>query len=125
MSERNLRAMGNADSGNPVVTRHRPSRSRKRINSHETFVHDSIDSLGYDWARIADPHITPKFPLKVYLPRTTDDVIEVVNEVKSLGQRLVIRSKGHSSNDLVLFEGGSVLLSPKSSTRFSRSTSRR
>ncbi|MGH4021352.1 MAG: FAD-binding oxidoreductase [Pseudonocardiaceae bacterium] len=115
MSERNIhiRAVGNADSDAPAATRRRPSRSRKRTNSHETFVHDSIDSLGYDWARIAEPHITPKFPLKVYLPRTTDDVIEVVKEVKSLGHRLGIRSKGHSSNDLVLMDGGSILLTEK------------
>ncbi len=113
MAERNIQVVGNADSGNHVLTRRRPSRSRKRINSHETFVHDSIDSLGYDWARIADPHTTPKFPLKVYLPRTTKDVIEVVKEAKSLGQRLGIRGKGHSSNDLVLVEGGSILLTEK------------
>lgn len=113
MSERDIRAVGDADSDTPAATRRRPSRSRKRINSHETFVHDSIDSLGYDWTRIAEPRIAPKFPLKVYLPRTTDDVIEVVKEVKSLGDRLGIRSKGHSSNDLVLVEGGSILLTEK------------
>lgn len=113
MAERNNWVVGNADSANYAVTRRRSSRSRKRINSHETFVHDSIDSLGYDWARIADPNITPKFPLKVYLPRTTDDVIKVVKEAKSLGQRIGIRSKGHSSNDLVLVEGGSILLTEK------------
>ena len=51
------------------------------------------NSLGYDWARIADPHITPKFPLKVYLPHTTDDVIKVVKEAKPLRQRLAVRSR--------------------------------
>lgn len=74
MSEHNLRAVGNADAI-AAAGEGWPSRIRRRINSHETFVHDSIDGLGYDWARIADPHITPKFPLKVYLPHTTDDVL--------------------------------------------------
>ena len=32
----------------------------KHINSHERFVHDSIDSLGYDWSRVADPHVQPR-----------------------------------------------------------------
>lgn len=90
-----------------------PSRWRKRINSHEAFVHDSIDSLGYDWGRIADPHVTPQFPFKVYLPRTTDDVVRVVKEARALGQELTIRCKGHSSNGLVLTDGGSVLLTEK------------
>ena len=83
---------------------------RAKIESHETVSHDSIDSLGYDWERIGNPHIKPKYPFKVYLPRTTEDVAAAVREVKQLGQQLRIRSKGHSSNDLVLADGGSVLL---------------
>ncbi len=83
---------------------------RGKIESHETFSHDSLDSLGYDWERIGNPKIGPKFPLKVYMPRTPEDVAKAVNECKTLGQELKVRSKGHSSNDLVLAEGGAVLL---------------
>ena len=83
---------------------------RRKIESHETFSHDSIDSLGYDWERIGNPKIAPKFPFKVYLPRKTEDVAEAVKECKKLGQELRIRSKGHSSNDLVLNPGGAVML---------------
>ena len=83
---------------------------RGRIESHEAFSHDSIDSLGYDWDRIGNPKIEPKYPFKAYLPQTTEDVAEAVREVKQLGQDLKIRSKGHSSNDLVLNEGGAVML---------------
>ena len=83
---------------------------RRKIESHETFSHDSIDSLGYDWERIGNPKIEPKFPFKVYLPRKTEDVAEAVKECKKLGQELRIRSKGHSSNDLVLNPGGAVML---------------
>lgn len=96
-----------------MTGRRGPSRWRKRINSHEAFVHDSIDSLGYDWGRIADPGVKPQFPFKVYLPRTTEDVVRVVKEAKALGEPLTIRCKGHSSNGLVLTEGGSVLLTEK------------
>ena len=83
---------------------------RGKIDSHETFSHDSIDSLGYDWERVGNPNIEPKHPFKVYMPRTTEDVAEAVKEVKALGQKLKVRSKGHSSNDLVLAEHGAVLL---------------
>jgi hypothetical protein len=86
---------------------------RRQINSHEAFTHDSLDSLGYDWGRVADPAVSPQFPLKVYLPRTTDDVVRVVKEIKQLGEKLVVRSKGHSSNDLVLAGGGSMLVTEK------------
>jgi hypothetical protein len=91
-----------------------PARSwRMRITSHETFDHDSIDSLGYDWSRIGHPDIAPKFPLKIYLPRSTDDLVKIVREAKQLGETLMIRSKGHSSNDLVLKEGGAVVVTEK------------
>jgi hypothetical protein len=83
---------------------------RRRIESHEAFSHDSIESLAYDWERIGNPKIPPKYPFKVYLPRSTEDVAAAVREVKQLGQELKIRSKGHSSNDLVLAEGGAVML---------------
>lgn len=91
-----------------------PARSwRRKITSHETFSHDSIDSLGYDWSRIADPAMDPKFPLKVYLPQSTEDLVRIVREAKTLGEELVVRSKGHSSNDLVLAEGGAVVVTEK------------
>lgn len=86
-----------------------PQAWRTRITSHETFTHDSIDSLGYDWARIANPGIAPRFPRKVYIPQTTEDVIAAVQECKTLGQHLTIRSKGHSSNDLVLTDGALLI----------------
>lgn len=85
----------------------------KKINSHEKFVHDSIDSLGYDWSRVADPAIAPAFPLRIYLPQTTADVVQIVKEVQGLGLSLTIRAHGHSSNDLVVRDGGTVLLTEK------------
>jgi hypothetical protein len=85
----------------------------KRINSHESFTHDSIDSLGYDWERVADPAIAPRYPRKIHLPRTTEDVVDAVREARALGEHLVVRSKGHSSNDLVVSERGVVLLTEK------------
>jgi hypothetical protein len=90
-----------------------PSAWRRRINSHETFTHDSIDSLGFDWERIAAPSIPSRLPRKIYLPRTTDDIVRAVRESRSLGERPIIRSKGHSSNDLVLTDGGSMILTEK------------
>ena len=86
---------------------------RKRITSHETFAHDSIDSLGYDWERIADPDIEPVFPFKIYLPASTDEIAAAVTEAKERGETLLVRGKGHSSNDLVLAERASVLLTEK------------
>ena len=77
--------------------------------SHSSFTHDSIDALGYDWERIANPELAPKHPFKVYFPRSTDDVVRVVKESTLLGQKLTVRSKGHSSNDLVLVDGGNIL----------------
>ncbi len=83
---------------------------RRHIDSHEAFSHDSIEHLSYDWSRVGNPDIAPKPPFKVYLPRNTDDVVRAVQETNQLGQRLRVRSKGHSSNDLVLEEGGAILL---------------
>lgn len=85
----------------------------KRINSHERFVHDSLDSLGYDWSRIGDPDAAPAYPLRVYLPQTTDDVVRIVGEAKDLGLAVTVRAHGHSSNDLVVRGGGTVLLTEK------------
>ena len=87
--------------------------SKGEHNSHRTFTHDSLDSLGYDWERIGDPAIPPRFPLKIYLPQTTEDVSIVLDEALRLGQRVRIRSKGHSSNDLVLEDRGVVLVTEK------------
>ncbi|MDQ6616801.1 MAG: FAD-binding oxidoreductase [Actinomycetota bacterium] len=98
-----------SDNGRVKLGFRRPT-WRTTINSHKGFTHDSIDSLGYDWERIANPSIKPRFPLKVYLPQTTDDIVKIVKEVKALGEHLAIRSAGHSSNNLVLNPGGSVLL---------------
>jgi hypothetical protein len=86
---------------------------RRSINQHETFDHDSIDSLFYDWDRIGDPDGQPRTPLKFYVPRTTEDVVRCVEECAGLGQVLIVRSKGHSSNDLVTPPGGAVLLTEK------------
>jgi len=86
---------------------------RRRINSHELFSHDSIDSLGYDWGRVAQPDVAPRFPLRVYLPQSTDDLVTAVRETRDRGARPVVRSKGHSSNDLVLSEGGTVIVMEK------------
>jgi hypothetical protein len=55
---------------------------RRAINQHETFDHDSIDSLFYDWDRIGDPAGPPRSPLKFYVPRTTDDVVRCVRGVR-------------------------------------------
>jgi len=86
---------------------------RSRISSHETFTHDSLESLGYDWERIGDPSIPPRYPLKIYLPETTEEIVAVVRAARDAGERLVVRSKGHSSNDLVLADRGSVLVTER------------
>lgn len=82
---------------------------RYKPTSHETFSHENIESYGYDWERIANPAIAPRHPAKIYLPRSTEDIAAAVRETRRLGQELRVRSKGHSSNDLVLTDGGAVL----------------
>ena len=79
------------------------------------FRHDSLDSLGHDYSRIADPQMAGREPLKVYLPSTTEELIAVIQEAKSLGEdgaqgRLKVRGSGHSSNDLVVTDRGSVIV---------------
>jgi FAD binding domain len=106
----------NGASGRKNGTSPKQSAWRRRITSHETFTHDSIDSLGYDWERIGNPDIKPKYPLKVYLPRTTEDIVRCVTEARTLGEKITVRSKGHSSNDLVLSDGGTVLVTEKLNT---------
>ena len=88
-------------------------RAKYVTTSHESFSHDSIESFGYDWGRIADPSVKPIYPLKIYLPQTTEDVVQAINETNQLGQKLTIRSKGHSSNNLVLVEKGNTLCTMK------------
>lgn len=84
--------------------------TKKKAAKHgHDFAHDSIRALGFDWSRVADPSVKGKYPLKVYLPQTTDDIVRAIRETKQLGQRLRIRGSGHSSNDLVLDEGGTIL----------------
>jgi hypothetical protein len=78
--------------------------------SHETIRHDSLSGLGYDWSKIADPGIPAKPPFKVYLPRTTEDVVRAVQEARESGEPLVVRGHGHSSNNLVTPDHGAVLL---------------
>src|SRR5262245_5162528 len=78
-------------------------------SSHDAFEHDSIDALGYDWERIAVPQIGPRHPTKVYLPRSTEHVSAALQEIRRLQQSIRIRSKGHSSNDLVCSDGGNIL----------------
>jgi hypothetical protein len=86
-------------------------------SSHDAFKHDSLNGLGYDWEWIADHDIGPKAPLKVYLPRSTDDVVAAIKDEKALSptfrQKFRIRSMGHSSNDLVLADKGTVLCTDK------------
>lgn len=86
---------------------------RYKPTSHENLPHDSIDSLGYDWERVANPAIRLKYPFKIYLPRTTEDVIAVVNEARQLGQTFRLRSRGHSSSDPVLVDKGVVVFAEK------------
>jgi hypothetical protein len=77
--------------------------------SHEAFSHDSIDSLAYDWERVASPNIAPKRPFQVFFPETTAEVVEAVKSLAARGKSFKIRSKGHSSNDLVLEDRGNII----------------
>lgn len=66
--------------------------------------------LSRDWSRMADQSAPAQTPFKVYLPRTTSDVVRAVREAKALGHPLVVRGGGHSSNDLATAPGGALLL---------------
>lgn len=82
-------------------------------SSHETFTHDSLAGLAYDWSRVADPGTAPRWPGKVLLPSGTADVVRAVREARTLGETLVLRGSGHSSNNLVTAEGGTLLLTTR------------
>lgn len=77
--------------------------------SHEGLFHDRIDSFGFDWEKVGNPDVAPRYPYKIYVPRTVDELARAIKESKQLGERLVVRSKGHSSNDLVFNEHGAIL----------------
>ncbi len=83
------------------------SRSR---TSHHKITHDSLDSLGYDWAQVgADPE-QGRHPLTVHLPRTTEDVAMIVRNARLLGQQVIVRGSAHSSNNLVTGQRCTLLL---------------
>jgi hypothetical protein len=77
--------------------------------SHAQFSHDSLASLGYDWARIGGVDGPGRYPRALYLPETTADVAAAVQESVLLQRPLRIRGKGHSSNDLVVSDRGALL----------------
>jgi hypothetical protein len=87
---------------------------RMSISTHEGvihgFTHDSLDSLGHDYERVSNPAMPGRDPLTVYLPRTTDEVISVIRQAKERGEELKVRGSGHSSNDLVVADRGSVIV---------------
>lgn len=87
-----------------------PAPRRPRPPGHAALTHDTWADLGHDWGLVADPGAPEQPPLKVYLPRSTADVVRAVREARDLGQRLVVRGAGHSSNGLVTAAGGAVLL---------------
>jgi hypothetical protein len=84
-----------------------------RARGHHAFSHGDLAGLAYDWERVGDPDVPPCWPFKVYLPRSTDDVVRAVREVRAAGERLVVRGSGHSSNGLVTADGGAVLLTER------------
>ena len=91
----------------------RPHGWRARIDSHDRISHDTIASLGFDWSRVADPHAEPEFPLAVYWPETTEDVVRVVREAGQVGDRLIVRGNAHSSNRLSTGEHARVVVTTR------------
>lgn len=78
-------------------------RSRRyEMTSHEGIAHDDLASLGFDWSRAADPTMPARRPLVVYFPETTAEVAAIVQRCHERAEPFRIRSRGHSSNDLVL-----------------------
>ncbi|MCP2242315.1 FAD-binding oxidoreductase [Lentzea aerocolonigenes] len=89
----------------------KPGNHQKYVpTSHDGISHDSLANLGQDWSLVADPGMKPRPPFKVYLPRTTEDVVTAVRECRDAGVQLVVRGHAHSSNDLVTPDHGTVLL---------------
>lgn len=86
--------------------------TRRRYNpsSHDGFTHDTLDAVAFDWSRVADPKVAPRWPLKVYLPATTEDVVQIVKDAAAIGESITLRGNGHSSNDLVTAPGGAVMM---------------
>lgn len=80
-------------------------RIEESFTSHQGIEHDTLEAFGRDWEQVGQPDIAPVYPSKIYLPQTTAEVVAAVKEAKLLGQRLTIRSRGHSSNDLVVTSG--------------------
>jgi FAD/FMN-containing dehydrogenase len=83
---------------------------RDRSAGHRALSHAALSWLAYDWERVGDPTTRPRWPFKVYLPRSTEEVVRAVREAAAAGERLIVRGSGHSSNGLVTAEGGAVLL---------------
>lgn len=83
---------------------------RDRSVGHRAFSHAELSWLAYDWERVGDPDVAPRWPFKVFLPRSTEDVVRAVREAAAAGEKLIVRGSGHSSNRLVTGEGGTVLL---------------
>ena len=51
-----------------------PLPASNEFSSHDSLRRDSIDGLGYDWSRIANPHAQPRYPLRVYLLQTREEL---------------------------------------------------
>jgi hypothetical protein len=83
---------------------------RARIDSHDRWSHDTIESLGYDWSRVADPAAEPQSPFVVYWPETTEEVVRAVRDARAAGDRLLVRGNAHSSNRLSTGERARVLV---------------
>jgi hypothetical protein len=103
-----------SDARRPVLPHPGHEPWRMSVSTHDGlthgFTHDSIDSLGHDYSRVADPLMPGRDPLTVYLPRTTDEVVAIIRQAQARGEKLVVRGSGHSSNDLVVHDRGSVIV---------------
>jgi hypothetical protein len=88
------------------------------FSSHENIAHDRIASTGFDWDYAANPDIAPKRPLRLYLPETAAEIATAIQEANELGLEIRIRSKGHSSNHLVLDDRTGVVIWTEFLNRF-------
>lgn len=90
----------------------------RRFSAHDNIEHGNADGLAYDWDLAANPeHTEPKRPFRVYLPETTAEVRDAIREARALPppptdrpRRIRVRSRGHSSNHLVLGDRDDVVL---------------